>query len=106
MNDLQEFIFPQTTQDTLVVETYVPREPHTRSDLPVSGRPGDLSGDTGLSAPHQPSYVLITPVHNEEKFIGRMIESIASQTVLPGHWIIVDDGSTDSTPEIVKAYAK
>jgi biofilm PGA synthesis N-glycosyltransferase PgaC len=62
--------------------------------------------EKGLSAPHQPTYVLISPVHNEERFIGRMIESIASQTVLPRHWVIVDDGSIDSTPEIVRAYAQ
>jgi glycosyltransferase involved in cell wall biosynthesis len=49
---------------------------------------------------------LISPVHNEEKFIGRMIESIVSQTVQPGYWLIVDDGSTDSTPDIVQKYAK
>jgi len=59
-----------------------------------------------ISAPCQHTYVLISPVHNEEKFIGRLIESIASQTVLPAHWVIVDDGSTDSTPEIVRAYAE
>ena len=35
-----------------------------------------------------------------------MIESIASQTVLPSHWIIVDDGSTDGTPGIVRAYTQ
>src|SRR5579863_4493629 len=58
------------------------------------------------SVPSQPTYVLISPVHNEERFIGRMIESIASQTVLPGHWIIVDDGSTDNTAQIVRAYAQ
>lgn len=58
-----------------------------------------------LSAPYRPTYVLISPVYNEEKFIGRMIESIVTQTVLPGHWVIVDDGSTDSTPGIVRAYA-
>jgi glycosyltransferase involved in cell wall biosynthesis len=106
MNDLQELMFPQTAQDPLVGELDRRREPRTRSDLPTCVRPADPSGDKGLSAPHQPTYVLVSPVHNEEKFIGRMIESIASQTVLPGHWIIVDDGSTDSTAEIVKAYAK
>jgi len=57
-------------------------------------------------APRPPIYVLISPVHNEEKFIGRMIETIAEQTILPGHWLIVDDGSTDRTPEIVQAYVQ
>jgi len=66
--------------------------------------PDDI--EKGLSVPLQPTYVLITPVHNEEKFIGRMIESITAQTVLPMHWVIVDDGSTDNTPEIVRAYAE
>ena len=37
----------------------------------------------GVSAPCQPSYVLISPVYNEESFIGRMIESIAAQIVIP-----------------------
>jgi glycosyltransferase involved in cell wall biosynthesis len=59
-----------------------------------------------LSAPRPPTYVLISPVHNEEKFIGRMIESIAAQTIRPGHWLIVDDGSTDRTPEIVRTYVQ
>ena len=67
-----------------------------------------LAGHTqkGLSGPQGPTYVLISPVYNEESFIGRMIESIAAQTVLPTRWTIVDDGSTDSTPEIVRAYAQ
>ena len=63
---------------------------------------------TGQAQPvrQRPTYVLVTPVHNEERYIGRMIESIASQTVPPSHWIIVDDGSTDGTPGIVSAYAQ
>jgi biofilm PGA synthesis N-glycosyltransferase PgaC len=70
------------------------------STLPAVGTENEV-----FSRP-QPTYVLISPVHNEEKFIGRMIESIAAQTVLPGHWLIVDDGSTDATPDIVQAYAQ
>jgi glycosyltransferase involved in cell wall biosynthesis len=33
-----------------------------------------------------------------------MIESITAQTVLPSRWIIVDDGSTDGTQEIIRTY--
>ena len=62
--------------------------------------------EKGLPVSNQPTYVLISPVYNEERFIGRMIESIASQTILPQHWVIVDDGSTDSTPGIVRFYAQ
>lgn len=50
-------------------------------------------------------YVLITPVHNEEQFIGQVIESVIAQTVLPKKWLIVDDGSTDRSGEIIKEYA-
>lgn len=50
-------------------------------------------------------YVLITPVHNEEQFIEHVIESVITQTVLPEKWLIVDDGSTDRSGEIIKGYA-
>jgi glycosyltransferase involved in cell wall biosynthesis len=52
----------------------------------------------------QLSYVLITPARNEEAFIEKTIESVIKQTVLPTKWVIVDDGSTDSTAEIVGRY--
>lgn len=51
-----------------------------------------------------PTYVLITPAHNEEAFIEKTIESVVRQTVLPTKWVVVDDGSTDKTSEIVKRY--
>ncbi len=51
-----------------------------------------------------PRYVLITPVRNEEAFLGKTLESMVHQTVLPVKWVIVDDGSTDSTLEIVLRY--
>ncbi len=49
-------------------------------------------------------YVLITPARNEEAFIGKTLDSMVSQTVLPEKWVIVDDGSTDSTAQLVKKY--
>jgi glycosyltransferase involved in cell wall biosynthesis len=52
----------------------------------------------------QLSYVLITPAHNEEALIATTINSVVSQTVLPLKWVIVDDGSTDSTAAIVRKY--
>ena len=51
-------------------------------------------------------YVLITPAHNEEAFIEKTLASMVAQTVLPERWVIVDDGSTDETAEIVRKYAE
>lgn len=51
-------------------------------------------------------YVLITPACNEEKFIEFSLKSVVKQTVLPVKWVIVNDGSTDSTASIVEGYAK
>ena len=49
-------------------------------------------------------YVLITAARNEQAYIERTIQSIISQTVLPVQWVIVSDGSTDRTDEIVNKY--
>jgi hypothetical protein len=50
------------------------------------------------------NYVLITPARNEEDYIEKTIQSVISQTVLPMKWIIVSDGSTDKTDDIVGRY--
>ena len=52
-----------------------------------------------------PVYVLITPARNEAKFIELTIKSVVAQTVRPLKWIIVSDGSTDGTDELVRKYA-
>jgi hypothetical protein len=50
-------------------------------------------------------YVLLTAAYNEESFLGRTIDSVVSQTVLPAKWVIVSDGSTDRTDEIVHRFS-
>ena len=50
-------------------------------------------------------YVLITPARNETAFLEQTIQSVVSQTVKPVRWVIVSDGSTDGTDEIVQQYA-
>jgi glycosyltransferase involved in cell wall biosynthesis len=49
-------------------------------------------------------YVLITPARNEAAFIEKTLESVIRQTVPPERWVIVNDGSTDSTEEKVRPY--
>ena len=53
----------------------------------------------------QARYVLVTPAKNEETSIGITIASVVNQTVRPAEWVIVSDGSTDRTEEIVRAAA-
>jgi biofilm PGA synthesis N-glycosyltransferase PgaC len=50
-------------------------------------------------------YVLISPVKDEERYVEHTLRSVVEQTVPPALWIIVDDGSTDGTVEIVRRYA-
>jgi glycosyltransferase involved in cell wall biosynthesis len=51
-------------------------------------------------------YVLITPARNEADFIQKTLDSVVAQTRLPERWVIVDDASTDATPQIVRSYAE
>lgn len=47
-------------------------------------------------------YVVVTPARNEGEYIDQTITSMLGQTVLPRLWVIVDDGSTDDTADIVE----
>lgn len=47
-------------------------------------------------------YIIITPCKNEEGNLPSLINSITSQTITPTLWVIIDDGSTDNTPIILK----
>ncbi len=50
--------------------------------------------------------LLITPCRNEADHVARIIASVAAQTRPPDLWLIVDDGSTDATPQILNSWAK
>jgi len=48
---------------------------------------------------------VITPAFNAEKTIGKTLNSLLSQSVVPKEIIVVNDGSTDKTKEIVEGIA-
>ena len=50
-------------------------------------------------------YLIISPCRNEEKLMRKTLDTVCQQSILPDRWVIVDDGSTDSTPDILKEYA-
>jgi poly-beta-1,6-N-acetyl-D-glucosamine synthase len=52
-----------------------------------------------------PPYVIVSPVRDEAEHLQRTIDSIVAQEHRPAEWVIVDDGSTDATPQIAAAAA-
>ena len=59
-----------------------------------------------LSDTAMTKYVIITPARDEEEFIEKTILAVAGQTIRPVQWIIVDDGSSDRTGEIIDYFAR
>ncbi|MBI5584179.1 MAG: glycosyltransferase family 2 protein [Deltaproteobacteria bacterium] len=51
------------------------------------------------------SYIIVTPVRDEEAHIGKTLETVAGQTIPPREWVIVDDGSNDQTGDIIDRFA-
>jgi len=51
-----------------------------------------------------PRYVLISPCRDEAAYMRQTLDSVINQTIRPTKWVIVDDGSTDSTPRILADY--
>ena len=58
-----------------------------------------------MSTKNFPRYVVISPVRDEAPYIEHTLQSVINQTVLPTLWVIVNDGSTDATGEILENYA-
>jgi len=50
-------------------------------------------------------YVVISPVRDEAEFLPRVIKAMETQTIQPQEWVVVDDGSTDATWEILSEAA-
>jgi len=52
----------------------------------------------------QTKYVLITPVRDEEAYLKETVASVITQTLRPAEYILVNDGSSDRTGEIIDQY--
>lgn len=55
--------------------------------------------------PAVPRIVVVSPTRNEEATLPRTVASMEAQTLRPLRWILVDDGSTDRTPDLMREAA-
>jgi hypothetical protein len=53
----------------------------------------------------KPFFSILVPVYNHEKFVGMALDSLLLQTDTDWEACVIDDGSTDGTPDILDAYA-
>ena len=51
------------------------------------------------------NFHIIIPAHNEQNYIGKALESLTQQTLLPKAVVVVNDNSTDNTQNISEGYA-
>lgn len=54
----------------------------------------------------KPAISVIVNIYNEEQYLSQCIESLLSQTLSDIEIILVDDGSSDSSPDICRQYAR
>lgn len=57
-----------------------------------------------MTTPSETTHLVISPGRNESAYMRRTLDSMVAQTVRPTLWLIVDDGSTDESPQILAEY--
>jgi glycosyltransferase involved in cell wall biosynthesis len=58
-----------------------------------------------MSSTGQPRVSVIMPAYNAQRYLGAAVESILGQTFREFEFVIIDDGSTDRTRQILERYA-
>lgn len=57
-----------------------------------------------MSKPHLPKISIVTPSFNQDKFVGKTIDSVVSQNYPELEYIVIDGKSTDNSVNIIKQY--
>lgn len=58
-----------------------------------------------MSSPSRPLITVFTPVFNRADLLGNLLESLIGQTQHDFEWLVIDDGSTDETSELLEAWS-
>ena len=70
----------------------------------ASGSPAVAAAGVDSAKPGHCRYLLISACRDEANYMRQTLDSVISQSIPPAKWVIVDDGSTDSTPQILAEY--
>ncbi|MBI6875695.1 glycosyltransferase family 2 protein [Clostridium aciditolerans] len=65
-----------------------------------------MKGVTAIMEENLPKVTIITLAYNVEKYIHQCIKSVLDQSFTEFQWVILDNGCTDGTSEILEEYAK
>ncbi|HER19734.1 MAG TPA: glycosyltransferase, partial [Chromatiales bacterium] len=80
----------------------------TRSFRPSLRTGKTVTGESPVPAaddsPHAVAISVVVPAYNAAAHIPRALDSVLGQTHPPAEIIVVDDGSTDATAEVVRSY--
>ena len=77
---------------------------HGQPLVPEDQSPPTKFRSCPIPLPPPVPYVVISPCRNEAQYMRRTLASMVGQSIPPTQWVIVDDGSTDETPEILAEY--
>ena len=61
---------------------------------------------SGANSPCRYIFTVFTPTYNRAHTLSRVYQSLQRQTFKNFEWLIIDDGSTDTTPELIESWKK
>ncbi len=100
----------QATPTCLWHWAYFGKEPAAQSDTPaapasVATAPSGAAASERASNEHRPTFSVLVPTYNQAHFLPTALDSLIAQTYADWEAVVVNDGSSDDTAQILADYA-